>query len=234
MSNLAEAHAAMAAIKFEEWDWVATEREFRRALELNPHSVDACGCYPGILAAWGRPDDATAVLDRVLKANPLSSTIHWTYSLVEYTARDYAESIRHAERAAELSPEAGWVRTFQAFSLIALGRLEEALAVADQPGVRGTAVHGYAYALLGRRDEALAVARGLMDRGVDLQGVALIYYALGDKTRGFEWQTRAFDLRQSQVVWANVMPFFDNLRDEPRFQALIARMKLPAAPARIP
>ena len=99
--NLAAAHAAMAAIKFEEWDWAATEREFRRALKLNPHSVDACGCYPGILAAWGRPDEATAVLDRVLKANPLSSTIYWTYSLVEYTARTTPN--RFAMRSVPLS-----------------------------------------------------------------------------------------------------------------------------------
>ena len=119
---------------------------------------------------------------------------------------------------------------FQVFSLIALGRIEEALAAADHPALRGTAVHGYAYALLGRRAEALAVARSLINGGGDLQGVALIYYALGDKTRGFKWHTRAFDLRQPQVIWANVMPFFDNVRDDPRFQALIARLKLRRRP----
>jgi serine/threonine-protein kinase len=57
--------------------------------------------------------------------------------------------------------------------------------------------------------------------------VAIAYFALGDKDRGFEWLTRAFDQRSGYIPWAKVQPSFDGIRSDPRFQALVARLKLP-------
>jgi hypothetical protein len=57
--------------------------------------------------------------------------------------------------------------------------------------------------------------------------MAISYFALGDKDRGFEWLTKAFDQRSGYVPWANVLPAFDGVRSDPRFKALVARLKLP-------
>ena len=85
------------------------------------------------------------------------------------------------------------------------------------------------YALLGRREDALRVLNLLVKRGrpVNLQVMARAYFALGDKDRGFEWLTKAFDQRSDFISIANVSPAFDGIRDDSRFNALIARLKLP-------
>src|SRR5262249_1137516 len=114
------------------------------------------------------------------------------------------------------------------------GELSEALALVNQtlqvPGAHFTksVALGRIYALLGRRNEALqeierVLAPGSKPNCVD---VALIYFALGDRNRGFEWLTKAFDQRQL-VVYVNVDPRFDSARSDPRFQALVRRLRLP-------
>jgi tetratricopeptide (TPR) repeat protein len=113
----------------------------------------------------------------------------------------------------------------------ALAQPQEALAVFDRPEFRESPYIAYLaqmYARLGRRDDALKVLNGLVQRGgVDPVTVASAYFALGDKERGFEWLTKAFDQRSASAPYANVFPPFDGVRSDPRFKALIARLKLP-------
>jgi hypothetical protein len=99
----------------------------------------------------------------------------------------------------------------------------------DRPEFRESPYIARAYALLGRRDDALRVLNNLVKRGgaFDLQEIAIAYFALGDVDRGFEWLTKAFDQRSGYVPWAKVSPAFDEIRSDPRFQALVARLKLP-------
>jgi hypothetical protein len=81
----------------------------------------------------------------------------------------------------------------------------------------------------GRRDDALRVLNGFVKRAGpnDPQGIATVYFALGDKERGFEWLTKAFDERSASAPYANVFPMFAGVRSDPRFKALVARLKLP-------
>jgi tetratricopeptide (TPR) repeat protein len=111
----------------------------------------------------------------------------------------------------------------------AMGRPQEALAVFDRPEFRESPQIAEVYARLGRREDALRVLNGLVKRGgaLDLQVMARAYFALGDKERGFEWLTKAFDQRSGFISIANVNPAFDGIRDDPRFKALVARLKLP-------
>ena len=69
----------------------------------------------------------------------------------------------------------------------------------------------------------------LIKRGgaLDLQEVAVVYFTLGDNERGFQWLTKAFDQRSGYIPWAAVNPKFDGIRSDPRFKALVARLKLP-------
>ena len=85
---------------------------------------------------------------------------------------------------------------------------------------------GRVYAALGRRDEALKII-GRMDANADPQGVAHVHFALGDHEKGFSWLSKSIDQRQGFVRWIDVAPYFDRVRSDPRFAALVARLKLP-------
>jgi len=108
-----------------------------------------------------------------------------------------------------------------------LGKSPEAVVLLDRPELRGDSAQGSAYAGVGRRAESLAIARALTAAGADPFGTAMIYFALGDRDRGFERLTVAFAQRQGNVRFINVIPLFDGVRADPRFQALVARLNLP-------
>ncbi len=223
--NLGEAHAAMAGLKFDDWDWTGAETEARRALELN--YVDAY--YSSVLTITGRHAQAIAAAEHAVKVDPLSSGIQGSYGIVLFFARKYEDALSQLKRSIDFEP-----RNYAAILMLgvtyeALGKPQEALAVFDRPEFRESPYIARAYALLGRRDDAVRVLNNLVKRGgaFDLQEMAIAYFALGDVDRGFEWLTKAFDQRSGYVPWAKVQPAFDEIRSDPRFQALVARLKLP-------
>ena len=96
--NLAEAHATMATYHNESWEWAEAEREFQRALELNPDSVATCSCYSLVLAVQGRFPEAIALGERAAKVNPFSTLVRYNHGVVLRNAR------RFDEAATKLSP----------------------------------------------------------------------------------------------------------------------------------
>jgi len=224
--NLAEAHQAMGVINASDWDWAGAEREFRRAIALNPE-VDSS--LSSLLTITGRHAEAIALVERVVKVDPLSAQAQDRLGTTLYFARRYQDAVASVKRAIELEP-----RSYLAMQMLgsvyeALARPQEALALFDRSEFRESPYIAEAYARLGRRDDALRVLNGLVKRGgaVDLQGMAGAYFALGDNDRGFEWLTKGFDTRAGYVPFLNVAPAFDGVRSDPRFKALVARLKLP-------
>ena len=115
---LAEAHAALAGIKFDDWDWDGTLVEYQKAFELNPESIDVCGCYADVLAAFGRFDDAIRIVEQGIRVNPLSIELRNNYGFVLYMARKYSDAERELLRAIELEP-----RDVFAYIFLALRRV---------------------------------------------------------------------------------------------------------------
>ena len=224
--NLAEAHDAMAAIKFSDWDWAGGEQETRRAIALNPESGRGLSI---LLSIAGRHAEAIALSEHTLKMDPLSSQAQYVHGGFLLFARRYEDALAPIKRAIELEPRNYTARIMLGVTYEALGRPQEALAVFDRPEFRDSPYIADAYARLGRRDEALRVLNGLAKRGggPDLLTMAIAYVALGDKERAFEWLTKAFDQRSGFVPFANIMPAFDPIRSDPRFKALVARLNLP-------
>ncbi len=224
--NLGEAHAAMAGLKFDDWDWTGAETEARRAFELN--YVDAF--YPSLLTITGRHAQAIAAAEHMVKVDPLSSGMQSSYAIVLYSARKYEDALSLLKRSIDLEPRNYAANLMLGETYEALGKPQEALAIFDsRPDLRESPYIARAYALLGRRDDAIKILNALVKRGgaFDLQEVAIAYFALGDKDRGFEWLTKAFDQRAGYVPWAKVQPAFDTIRSDPRFKVLVARLKLP-------
>ncbi len=177
----------------------------------------------------GRHTEAIAAAQHAARIDPLSSGTQFNYGAVLYFARKYEDALAPLKRAIELEPRNDGAIIMLGVVYEGLGRTQEALALFDRPGYRESPYIATAYALLGRRDNTLKVLNKVVKRGgaFDLQEMAVAYFALGDRDRGFEWLTKAFDQRQAFVSWAKVNPVFDAVRDDSRFKDLVARLKLP-------
>jgi TolB-like protein len=228
-SNLAEAHVRMGDLKIGDWDWTGAEREYKRALDLNPE-LDAGRGYATLMSAMGRHQQAMAIAERGLRINPVDPNAHFGYAMTMFFAGKLPESLPHFQRALALEPGFFDARLMVGVIDQQTGRLQEALDIFERPPFQGSAYLALTYALQGRRADALKVLSSLVKQGGGpyLQQVALVYFALGDKDRGFEWLTKAFDQRQVYISWAKVNPIFsESVRADPRFKALVARLNLP-------
>ena len=224
--NLPYPYRVMASIKVQDWDWAGAEREARRAIALNPQTD---GGLFFVQVIMGRHAESIASSDYLVKVDPLSSQAHYLRGIALYFARRYQDALAADQagaraRAAQLASQ-----VFLGFIYEALAQPQEALAVFDRPEFRESSNIAAVYARLGRRDDALRVLNGLVKRAGpnDPQGMATVYFALGDNDRGFEWLTKAFDERSASAPYVNVFPMFDGVRSDPRFRALIARLMLP-------
>ena len=237
--GLADAHAALAdAIFLHEWNWGAAEREYRRALELNPGDADAHMAYGFYLGAMGRHDDAIKESTRAVELDPLSPTLIAGLGGVLHVARRHEEAGVQFRRALAMDPNFGYGHWGLGRALLEQRRYGPAAEAfrrsiplsGDSPDE--TAELARTYALAGKRSEALALIARLTRlstrRYVAPTTFAVLHAALGDKDQAFSWLARAREQRDFLLVLAAVEPMFDPLRDDARFTALLASMKLPA------
>jgi serine/threonine-protein kinase len=237
--DLAAAHSALASILTSyDWEWDASEKHFRTALELDPNNLEAHWGYGILLQVLGRFSEAIAEMERCVALDPLSAVLHSTYGRVLYRARKYPEAKAHLERALELDGEIFAARYRLGDVYEALGDYSRAL---DEHRKRFTS-QGSAdesedpaiarlYALMGRRDEARRILNRInsppqAESGRNEQVVALAYFALGDREKGFRWLERAFE-RRDLVTFVKFEPKFDSVRSDPRFQAIVKRLNIP-------
>jgi TolB-like protein/Tfp pilus assembly protein PilF len=236
--NLAEGHTSLAFVKMAyEWDWASADREFRRALELNPNYATAHQWYASYLAMMGRFDDSIREIKRAQELDPLSRIINANLGLHYYYARKYDESIEQLKKTISLD-EAFFVphqylgRTYIQKGMMkeAMAELERARELSDNaPEV--VASLGHAYAIAGRTSDAQKALSDLdeiaKERYVLPYFRAAVYTGLGDKDQAFMWLGRAFEERHPGLALINIDPRFDSLRSDPRFADLLRRLNLP-------
>jgi TolB-like protein/DNA-binding winged helix-turn-helix (wHTH) protein/tetratricopeptide (TPR) repeat protein len=226
--NLAAAHVALAGAAFELWDWETTEREYERALAIDP-GADACACYSLVLSAFGRHDRAVAMAGRAATTNPLSSGLHTHYGMVLTYARQYDAAERHLKLALEIEP-ANFVALWSLGELYkTTGRSEQALSLFQAPQFADPPMLAYAYAAAGRRIEARQILAKVQRNpaSIDFLTIAMVHLHLGETDRGFEWLERAVDRHVGPMRFLKVHPAFDPWRKDPRFAALVERLHLP-------
>jgi serine/threonine protein kinase/tetratricopeptide (TPR) repeat protein len=235
--NLSEAHSALARMSMSyDWDWVSAEQGFKRALELNPNSLEYCQCYADLLAGVGRFPEAIAILERGITLNPISSAIQAAMGRVLVWQKNYDAAIPYLQKALEIDPENAIADLFLGEAYEVKGDFPKALAATEQYlRLRGvdpdnSALVGRIYAKQGRRADALRVLSNLTKPGVtpSARDLATLYFALGDKDRGFESLTKAFDEKQD-VLRVQVSGLFDDVREDSRIKGLIARLQIPEA-----
>lgn len=237
--RLPEAHTALAhTLLYYDWDWAGAEREFKRALELNPSYATARQWYAEYLWVRGRPEEALAQVQLALERDPSSQLVtHFALGRHYYLSREYGQAITRFREWIEMDPGFFLGHFDVGLAYAQAGQMQEAIAAfqrAMELSGRSPlclAGLGYAYARAGRAAEARQVLAELETlskrRYVSALYPAAIYVALGDKDRAFDWLERAVDERSTYVVQINVEPVFDLLRSDPRFRALLRRMNFP-------
>jgi tetratricopeptide (TPR) repeat protein len=237
--TLAEAHTSLARIKAEyDWDWSGAEREFQRAIELNPSYATAYQWRGSVLTTMGRPEEAMANYRRALELDPLSPIINAALGQAFYYTRQYDQAIEQLQKTLELDPNLGVARAFLALAYLQKSMNKEAIAefekglVISHGHVWALADLGYAYAVAGRRTEA----EKLLDQVnhlsrqefVPADAMGHIYVGLGENGKAFEWLEKGYERHSLGLAGVDlkVDPLWDPLRSDPRFADLLRRMNL--------
>ena len=235
-NTLAEAHGALAIeLTAYDWDWANAEKEFKRAIELNPDYPTAHAQYGWYLSLMGRSEAAIAELKRATELDPLSTNANGILGLAYGWARRNDEAVAQLQKTLELAPEAWLEMTYLGWVHIGEGKFSEAITVLQRAKqidanqyVLGAL--GESYALSGNRTEAVAVLAQLKEmskeRYVSPHCIAMIYAGLGDKDQAFEWLNKAFEARSEHLTWLKVDARMNPLRSDPRFAEMMRRVGL--------
>jgi serine/threonine protein kinase/tetratricopeptide (TPR) repeat protein len=240
--TLGEAHAALAYAEwFYDWDWPRAEREFRRAIELNPNSAISHHRYSECLLTRRRFDEAIYELNRSQELDPVSTQGFGGLGHAYLIMRRYDESISYFQKALDLYPNAAFIRAQLAWSYAAKAMYPQALAEYDKIAESDKSVAtenqlvadglGWVYAVSGRRADALKIAKGFGDLSahayVDFYQLATIYAGLGEKDEAFQLLEKGYEERSAGMAYLAVDPFWDGLRSDPRYADLLLRIGLP-------
>jgi TolB-like protein/tetratricopeptide (TPR) repeat protein len=230
--TLAEAHTALAiATWLYDFDFSQANREFQRAIELNPNYAIAHQQYGNILlTALGQFDEAIAEGKRAVELDPLSLVINSDLGVDYFFARRYDEAITQLRKTLEMDPGYyyGYVNLGQALDLkgardAAIAEYQKARALNDDPYILGLLARSYG--LSGNKTEAEKILNQLKEiskqRYVAAYSFALTYLGLGDKEEALRWLEQAYqDRAGNDIGWIRVDPLLDPLRGESRFEAL--------------
>jgi TolB-like protein/DNA-binding winged helix-turn-helix (wHTH) protein/Tfp pilus assembly protein PilF len=236
--TLPEAHTSLAMVHLlYEWDLAACEKEFRRAIELDPNYTAAHHWYSHCLLPLGRTEESLAESKRALELEPLQLVVgihlgwHYLY------ARQYDQAIEQFRKTLELDPAFPQTQRLAAWAYLQKGMHPEAIAalrsalnsLERDPEIEGEL--GHALAVAGRRAEALAILEGLghlsATRYVSPYSVALVHAGLGNRDQALAWLDNAYAERSDYMPYLRLEPMLDGLRSDHRFAALVRRVGLP-------
>jgi serine/threonine protein kinase/tetratricopeptide (TPR) repeat protein len=239
--TLPEAHVALGYASFFDWDWPTAEREFKRAIELNPNSAVSHVRYAEYLGTKARFNEGMAEAQRAQELDPLSATIATELGFAYLYTRQYDESIAQFQKALDLDPNAAALRASLAWAYAMKRMYPQALAeydkIADQDKVVAVENNsiagglGWIYAVSGRRADALKIAQEFRDLSshayVDFYAVAEIYAGLGDKDEAFRWLEKAYQQHSPTMCFLRADWFWYGMRSDPRYADLLRRIGLP-------
>ncbi|MGH9746762.1 MAG: winged helix-turn-helix domain-containing tetratricopeptide repeat protein [Candidatus Acidiferrales bacterium] len=248
---LAEAHTSLAAVKLNlDWNWSGAEREFKRAIELNPNYSPARTWYSHYLVAMGRSDESIAEVKRSLELDPFSQFTKDFAGWAFYLGRRYDLELQQAQKSLELAPEFPWAQFDLARVYERTGRDREAVQEyikaeqlfgmsQDRLAELRNAFHesgkkGYWRKILELCREASRNPRrfasttgyGFCDyaENVDIAGMQV---RLGDFDAAFKSLERAYASHDTELIYLDVDPYWDDIRFDPRFRELVRRVGLP-------
>ncbi len=237
--SLAEPHVSLGHVSyFYDRDWVAAEREFERAIELNPNYAVAHHWYAIFLSTFpGRMPEALAEIRRALELDPTSLIINSWYGRILGVSGQLDQAVEQLKKTVELDPNFNLAhyRLGQAYAEKQMYNesIEEFNKVLNLTDGRAMGLMGlgYAYAVAGRRLEAQKALNELLElskhRYVSEGQIGIIYIALGEKDKAFERLEEAYKVYDLNLMRIKVERRFDPIRSDPRFDELAKRIGVP-------
>lgn len=236
---LAEAYEALAHVRIlHDWSWLDAEREFKRAIQVNPGYATAHQRYSLLLTVMGQLSEAIAEIKRAQELDPLSLIINTDVGLIFYIAHQYGQAVEQCRNVIEMDPNFGVAHFALGLAYEQKGAYKEAIAelqkaITASGGITVmTGALGHAYAVSGKRDKAQKVLDESKElskqRYVSPYSIATIYVGLGEKDQAFEWLRKAYEDRSVWLIHLHLKadPRLDGLRSDPRFTALLKKMGL--------
>lgn len=234
--TLAEAHTSLGTVKtFYDWDWPGSEREFRRALDLNPNYATAHHWYSHYLAAVGQLDEAVSEIKRARELDPFGVTVNVWLAETLYYSRQYDQAIEQYGKTLELYPELagdlhaniGDCYVQKRMFTEAVSEWQKALTLGGDAKVaanleKAYLSSGYSGYLRKRLD---LLKESAQTEPVSPLNFAYAYALLGDKDHVLEWLEKAYQERDPWL-YVKAEPRLDNLRSDPRFMDLLRRLGL--------
>jgi TolB-like protein/tetratricopeptide (TPR) repeat protein len=233
--ELSEARALLANALQKNWHWAEAEAEYKQAIELSPNNASAHGGLADWLLCQGRTEEALASARRAQELDPRAfngTQVGW----ILFHAHRYDEAIRELRTALTIEPKDPMAVWFLGFALIAAEHFDEAITTLERASSlsgRSSAVLGVlvaAYARAGRRAEALHVLHELNRRRqsgyVPPAAFLNAYLGLDETEQAFTWFERSAEERSNIMQFLKTHPFFDPLRNDPRFAAFLHQANL--------
>ena len=229
--DLAEAHAVLALILHTyDWNWSAAEKEYRRAIELNPNYTISRYHYSYFLVESGRYSEALDEATEALSRDPVSGILNAALAFVLLIARQYDRSIVQAHTAIEVDPEMTLSYVVLGTAYAQTGQLSEAIK-AYEKGIALGGMVSYQKAFIGcieanSGETAKAWKRlheleqDALTSYVPCMATAFVYAALGEYHKAIEKLEKACEGRETNLVFLKTWPFLDALRDDARFQKI--------------
>jgi eukaryotic-like serine/threonine-protein kinase len=231
--SLAEPHTTLGYVLLDyDYDFAGAEREYKRALELNPNYATAHQWYGELLTCAGRFDEAAAEYRRGLAIDPLSLPLNWDYGRFFYNHRKFDEALAQHKKTLEL--DAGFARAHRTLAEVYRVKGDYAKALEEQASffeLRGDPQN----AALLRETFAKGGWNGYL-RLVTAENsplkernwfVSKAYVELGKKDKAFAELHKAYENHESPLQWLKVEPQLDPLRDDPRFKELLKKVGFP-------
>jgi len=236
--SLGEAHAALAhVIELYDWDWQGAEKEYRRALELNPNDAMAHDWYGEYLQAMGRNEEGFVQVRQAMQLDPLNAHLATDLGEHFYTARQYDQAIRAFQKTFELEPDdgeahlgLGWVYGEKKMYPEAIAELEKVVNLWDRNDV-SVASLGKVLGYSGRKQEARKLLEELRERSkhryISPYLIALVQIGLAERDQAIASLEQGYTNRDEWMMFLKVDPRWDDLGLDPRFKDLLRRVGLP-------
>ena len=236
-STLAEAHFTLAVVRtWSEWDWEGADTAFRQTIELNSNYPDARAYYSHYLNIMKRPAEAMAQIERALELDPLNSLFQALYAVDLLVVGRYDDAIAQCREVRRTAPRAPLIHTAlhnafymklmyaEAFEEMRSWYAAKGDREVEEALVRGYAEAGYPRAM-NLAAEALAArsAKTFVRSGT----IAKMYLFAGKENKALDWLEKAYETRDPNLPYVRVVPIFDSVRSDPRFQDLLRRMNFP-------
>ena len=236
--SLAEAHTVLGAVRLNyDWDWLGAEKEFQHVIRLRPDYADVHQRYALLLSFLGRSEEALAEIKHALEFDPLSLIINANVGQIFYQARQYDKAIDSLHKMLDRDPNFANALRYLGLSYAekkqypqAMEELRKSIAIDATP--LALAELAFVYSQAGKKPHAVKILNELKEKSVNGGNVppftlAVAFFALGNKDEAFAWFEKGYEEHSREMILLKTRQYLDPLRSDPRFQALLDKMKFP-------